>query len=91
MATHPKMAELTLKEYQQFQEKPESFASSNLIPKDGTAIDPNEYGIKSDFKYAQDSVGNKIKIPVRGDVSMDTIRVTDVAGNKEKSQREWLE
>lgn len=50
------MAELTLEQYRDFQKKPESFASSNLIPKDGTAIDPNEYGIKSEWKYAEDSV-----------------------------------
>jgi hypothetical protein len=86
-----KIGELTLSQLKQFQEKPESFASSNLIPKDGTAIDPNEYGIKSEWKYAEDSVWNKIKIPVKGDITMDTIMVTDVADNKEKSQKKWLE
>jgi hypothetical protein len=86
---HPELGKMTLGQYQQLIKEPTSFATSALVPKDGTPVDPKDYGIESDYKYAQDSTGRQISIPKSG-ANMDTIKVTGNDGTP-KSQRQWLE
>ncbi|MBP6920961.1 hypothetical protein KBB89_00205 [Candidatus Gracilibacteria bacterium] len=91
LQAHPELAKLTVKQFHELRERPELFAKSDIVPKDGTPIDPNEYGIKSDFKYARDGVGNRIKMPVGEKPTMNNIIITDVDDGQDRSQRTWIE
>lgn len=47
-----KMQDLTVNQYLEFSKKPDSFADSDFVKKANGPVDPEEYGIKSDYKYA---------------------------------------
>ncbi len=50
---NPRMKDMTLAQFQQLQEKPESFGTSKLVPEDGTAVRPEEFGLKPDgYEYS---------------------------------------
>lgn len=84
-----KIGDLTVNQYIEFSKNPDSFASSDFVKNAKGPVDPEEYGIKSDYTYAMGKEWRKIAIP-RGGANLDTIKIADTNGEF-KSQREWLE
>ena len=99
ISTNSNMKEITLWEYVELSENPDLFATSRLMkekigrsPKETNKkwfIDPNKYGIPSEFEYAATSSWATIKRP-KSNANLETIMIAG-KGWKYESQKDWLQ
>lgn len=96
IAKNPKMAGMTLEQFQNLQEKPDSFATSDLVPRDGTAVSPEEFGLKPDgykYSYANANRNTMVARPtweIKKGKELDQIKVKMGGEEEFRTQREFL-
>lgn len=97
MEKNPKMAEMTLEQFQQLQEKPEGFATSDLVPKDWTTVRPEEFGLKPDgysYSYPNSNRNTVVARPtwdIKKGEELDQIKVKMGWEEGFQTQRQFLE